>query len=73
MEPFQAKLVAAAVGSTLTAITSLFFPLVFTAQTKFSLPSDSIRRGQNPAADPTSKNARCATYQRALLRVLPAD
>jgi len=35
--------------------------------------NDSIRRGQNPAANPTSKNARCATYQCALLRVLPAD
>jgi solute carrier family 25, member 39/40 len=28
MEPFQAKLIAAAVGSTLTAVTSLSFPLV---------------------------------------------
>jgi hypothetical protein len=45
MEPFQAKLIAAAVGSTLTAVTSLSFPLVSTSNhlgPYFRYTSDSV-------------------------------
>jgi hypothetical protein len=74
MEPFQAKAVAAAMGSTLTALSSLsYYSLLRIFLFTVPYSSDSIRRGQNPPADPASKYARCATYQRALLRVLPAD
>ena len=57
MDAFQAKLVAAATGSTLTALTSIFYILPYFNITHILL-SDSIRRGQdsftNPAATDTS-------------------
>lgn len=53
MDAFQAKLVAAATGSTLTALTSASPSSFGLLRTQLTVCSDSFRPGEDQVADPT--------------------